>query len=157
MNFFFKSDQIVVSACSRCLCDIQFLERRPESREGIKPDLNLCIEEREELIKDLVIKMEDMKSHSTEVLKGKENSDMLIQYLKGENTKLKEIVFKLKQIIKDNGLSHLLNLETEIKQQQLPDPKEINNISNVQINIIEESKNQHQIISTPIRESKSLN
>jgi len=123
----------------------EFLERRPESKEGIKPDLNLCIEEREELIKDLVIKMEDMKSHSTEVLKGKENSDMMIQYLKGENTKLKEIVFKLKQIIKDNGLSHLLNLETEIKLQQLPDRKEINIIPNVEINIIEEAKNQHQI------------
>ena len=123
----------------------EFLERRPESKEGIRPDLNLCIEEREELIKDLVIKMEDMKSHSTEVLKGKENSDMMIQYLKGENTKLKEIVFKLKQIIKDNGLSHLLNLEIEIKEQQLPDPNEINIIPNVQINIIEEAKNQHQI------------
>lgn len=90
-----------------------FLEKHPEieSKGGIKPDLNLCIREREEKIKDQEIKIENIRSNSIDILQSEdaqlEQSKSLYEYLKlkEEYSKLQEEYSKLKNILYMNGLS----------------------------------------------------
>jgi WD40 repeat protein len=107
----------------------KFFERRFKSKESLKPDPNLYFDEKQQLVKDLLKQLEDMKTHLIEVLKGKENSDL---DLKGENSKLNEEDRKLKSLIKKNRLSLLLKTESGIKQ-----PKS----NSIEINIYPDVKN----------------
>lgn len=100
------------------------IDRRQDAKakEGFKPNLDVCIKERKEAIKDFKIKIDEIKVHSTEVAQNIyskiENLNMIIQNKNEEISKLKEEVLKLKKLCM-NGLSNLeLNNENNIYKQQ---------------------------------------
>jgi WD40 repeat protein len=122
----------------------EFLERIVKSKENLESVLNLCIDKKQELVEDLLKKMQDMKSNTTEVLKGMENSDSQVTFLKGDNSKLNEEDQNLINIIKKNRLALIMKTETGIKQQK-PKPNEINITHEVQNLNVPEVKKPEQI------------
>ncbi len=71
-----------------------FVEKRPYAIGGIKSDLDLCIKEREETIKNLIEKIEEIKGYSNDVIinqtKEIENRDVIIKHHEREISDLKE-------------------------------------------------------------------